>query len=54
MSSRKTSSDVTFFHPFVVPGCSDELPEGDYEVLALNEVMLSYSIAAYRQTASFY
>lgn len=33
MSSRTTTSVVTFLHPFVVAGYADDLPAGDYEVL---------------------
>ncbi|MFQ6551896.1 hypothetical protein AAD018_006055 [Aestuariibius insulae] len=53
MSSRTTTSVVTFLHPFVVAGYTDELPAGDYEVVADDEVMLSHSFAAYRRTATF-
>ncbi len=53
MSSRTTTSVVTFLHPFVVAGYTDELPAGDYEVLADEDVMQSDSFAAYRRTATF-
>jgi hypothetical protein len=53
MSSRSTTSIVTFLHPFVVAGYADELPAGEYEVLADDEVILSHSFAAYRRTATF-
>lgn len=53
MSSRTTTSIVTFLHPFVVAGYKDELPAGDYEVLADDDVMLSHSFVAYRRTATF-
>ena len=53
MLSRTTTSVVTFLHPFVVAGYTDELPAGDYEVLADDDVMLSHSFAAYRRTATF-
>ncbi|PRY75069.1 hypothetical protein CLV80_114106 [Yoonia maritima] len=53
MSSRTTTSFVTFLHPFVVAGYTDELPAGEYEVLADDDVMLSNSFAAYRRTATF-
>lgn len=49
MSSRTTTSLVTFLHPFVVAGYTDELPAGDYEVFAEDEVMQSLSFAAYRR-----
>ena len=53
MSSRTTTSVVKFLHPFVVAGYTNELPAGDYEVLADDEVILSHSFAAYRRTATF-
>lgn len=49
MSSRTTTSVVTFLHPFVVAGYTDELPAGDCDVLADDDVMLK----AYRRTATF-
>lgn len=39
MLSRTTTSVVTCLHPIVVAGYTDELPAGEYEVLASNEVM---------------
>ncbi|CUH65446.1 hypothetical protein TG4357_01867 [Thalassovita gelatinovora] len=53
MLSRTTTSVVTFLHPFVVAGYADELPAGEYEVLADDEVMQSHSFVAYRRTATF-
>ena len=53
MLSRTTTSFVTFLHPFVVAGYTDELPAGEYEVLADDDVMLSHSFRAYRRTATF-
>ncbi len=53
MLSRTTTSVVTFLHPFVVAGYTDELPAGEYEVLADEDVMLSNSFASYRRTATF-
>ena len=53
MLSRTTTSVVTFLHPFVVAGYTDELPAGEYQVLADDEVMQSHSFAAYRRTATF-
>ena len=37
----------------MVAGFTDELPAGDYEVLADDEVIQSDSFAAYRRTATF-
>ncbi|MBT0959160.1 hypothetical protein IV417_17365 [Alphaproteobacteria bacterium KMM 3653] len=53
MSSRTTTSFVTFLYPFVVAGYTDELPAGEYQILADDDVMLSNSFAAYRRTATF-
>ena len=53
MSSRTTTSVVTFLYPFVVAGYTDELPAGEYQVLADDEGMLSNGFAAYRRTATF-
>ncbi len=53
MSSRTTTSVVTFLYPFVVAGYTEELPAGEYQVLADDEVMLSNSFAAYRRAATF-
>ncbi len=41
MLSRTTTSVVTFLHPFVVAGYTDELPAGENEVSADDDVMLS-------------
>lgn len=53
MSSRTTTSVVTFPYLFVVAGYTDELPEGEYQVLAEDQVMQSHSFAAYRRTATY-
>ena len=53
MSSRTTTSVVTFLYPFVVAGYTDELPAGAYQVLADDEVMQSHSFAVYRRTATY-
>jgi hypothetical protein len=52
MVSRTTTSLVTFVHPFVVAGYTDELPPGSYELFAEDEVMQSLSFMAYRRTAT--
>ena len=49
MSSCTTTSVVTFLNPFVIAGYADELPAGDYDVLADDNVMLR----SYRRTATF-
>lgn len=53
MLSRTTTSVVTFLHPFVVAGYTDEMPAGEYEVLADEDVMLSNSFETYRHAATF-
>lgn len=53
MSSRTTTSIVTFLHPFVVAGHAKELPAGEYEVLAEDEAVLTQSFAAYRRLSTF-
>ncbi len=53
MSSRTTTSIVTFLHPFVVAGYTGELPAGEYEVLADEDVMQSNGFTAYRRTATY-
>ena len=52
MSSRTTTSHVTFLHPFVMGGYPDELPAGTYEVTAEDEILQSLSFSAYRRTAT--
>ena len=53
MSSRTTTSIVTFLHPFLVAGHPKELPAGEYEVVAEDEVILAQSFAAYRRVSTF-
>lgn len=53
MSSRTTTSVVTFLYPFVLAGHPDELPAGDYEVLAEDEAILTQSVTAYRRVSTF-
>ncbi len=54
MLSRTTTSTVTFDHSFVLAGYTDELPAGDYEVIAEDEVLESLSFTAYRRTATHF
>ncbi|UYV38365.1 hypothetical protein N4R57_04565 [Rhodobacteraceae bacterium D3-12] len=44
---------MTFLYPFAVAGYTDELPAGERQVFADDEVMQSDSFAAYRRTATF-
>ncbi len=50
MSSRTSTSLVTFVHPFALAGYTDELPPGSYEVLAEDEVVRSLSFTACSRT----
>ena len=52
MSSRTSTSLVTFVHPFALAGYTDELPPGSYEVLAEDDVVQSLSFTAYHRTAT--
>ena len=53
MTSRTTTSTVTFAHPFRVPGYEDELPAGRYEVIADEDLLEGLSFEAYRRTGTF-
>jgi len=52
MSSRTTTSIVTFLDPFVVAGYAGDLPAGEYKVLADDDAVLSQSFAADRRIAA--
>lgn len=52
MSSRTTTSFVTFLHPFVLGDYMDELPPGTYQVTAEDEILRNHSFTAYRRTAT--
>lgn len=52
VTSRTTTSTVTFAFPFVLPGYSSELPAGTYEIIAEDELLANLSFAAYRRTAT--
>ena len=52
MSSRTTTSKVTFLHTFVVGGYDDELPAGTYSIIAEDEVVADLGLPAYRRTAT--
>lgn len=53
MTMRSTRSTVTFAHPFTLPGYAGDLPAGDYEVLAEEELLQGLSFEAYRRTSTF-
>lgn len=52
MISRTTTSLVTFVHPFVAAGYTDELPPGSCELFAKDEVMQSLGFIASRRMAT--
>ena len=53
MFVRKSRSMVTFYHPFAVPGCEDQLPAGDYEVVTEDERLRGADFEAYRRVATY-
>ncbi|MCZ0813204.1 hypothetical protein N5A93_13250 [Roseovarius sp. EGI FJ00037] len=53
MTMRSTRSTVTFANPFTLPGYPDDLPAGDYEVLAEEELLQGLNFEAYRRTATY-
>lgn len=52
MTSRRTTSTVTFKYPFSIAGYPDELPAGSYEILVEEDLLQSLSFAAYRRTST--
>ncbi|MEO0697892.1 MAG: hypothetical protein AAFY84_17555 [Pseudomonadota bacterium] len=52
VTSRTTTSTVTFVYPFVLPGYTNELPAGTYEVIAEDELLANLSFTAYRRIAT--
>lgn len=53
MATRSTRSTVSFAHPFILSGYTDELPAGAYDVVIEEELLESLSFAAYRRTATY-
>jgi hypothetical protein len=53
MTMRSTRSTVTFSRPFTLSGYPGDLPEGDYEVLVVEELLQGLSFEAYRRTATY-
>lgn len=53
MTMRSTRSTVTFLNPFTLPGCPNDLPAGDYEVLVEEKLLQGLSFEAYRRTATY-
>ena len=53
MNMRSSRSTVTFFNPFALPGYSDKLPAGEYEVVVEEELLQGLSFEAYRRTATY-
>lgn len=53
METRSTRSTMTFSNEFNLPGLLGDLPPGDYEVLAEDELLEGLSFLAYRRTATY-
>lgn len=53
MAVRISRSTVTFYRAFAFPGCEDEFPAGDYEVIAEDERLQGVGFEAYRRTATY-
>ncbi len=53
MSTRSSSSLVTFSNPFSLSGYPDELPAGEYEVVVVEELLQGLSFEAYRRTGTY-
>lgn len=53
MNIRSSRSTVTFSNAFSLPGYPGELPAGDYDVLAEDELLQGLSFEAYRRTATY-
>ncbi|MFD1159665.1 hypothetical protein [Roseovarius aestuarii] len=52
VTSRTTTSTVTFVYPFLLPGYSNEFPASTYKIFAEDELLTNLSFAAYRRTAT--
>lgn len=53
MNIRSSTSTVTFAHPVVLSGYSDQLPAGAYEVVVEEELLQGLTFVAYRRTATY-
>lgn len=53
MNTRSSRKRVSFSHPFILSGYSDELPAGDYEILVEEELLQGLSFEAYRRTSTY-
>ena len=53
MNQRTSRSTVTFSHPFALVGYDDELPAGEYSVIAEEELLQGLSFEAYRRTSTY-
>lgn len=54
MEARSSKSIATFINAFTLPGYAEELPPGDYEVIAEEELLQGVSFLVYRTTALFF
>jgi hypothetical protein len=52
MTSRSSSSVITFLHPFAVGAHAAELPAGDYRLTIEEEMIEGPSFAAFHRTAT--
>jgi hypothetical protein len=53
MPTRSYTKIVTFGGPVILPGCSNPLPAGDYEVLVEEELLEGLSFLAWHRTGTF-
>jgi len=53
MTTRTTSTTVTFAHPFILSGLDREQPAGSYVVETDEELLQGLSFPAYRWVASW-
>ena len=53
MTSRTTTSTVSFAHPFNLTGFANALPAGDYEICVDEELLQSLSFTAYQRKATY-
>lgn len=52
MNIRSSRKQVTFAHPFTLPGYADLLPAGAYDILIEEELLQGLSFEAYRRTST--
>ena len=52
MNIRSSSKQVTFAHPFTMPGFTEPLPAGHYDILIEEELLQGLSFEAYRRIST--